>query len=91
MKSYKLYKKEQFEKNKKLKEEYDNLEDEYYFIQQLVTARHKAGLSQKQLADVTGIAQSEISKYESGKGNPSLKTINKLAKGMNRKIIIEFV
>ena len=47
MKSYTLYKKEQFEKNKKLKEEYDNLEDEYYFIQQLVTARHKAGLSQK--------------------------------------------
>ena len=40
---------------------------------------------------MTGIAQSEISKYESGKGNPSLKTINKLAKGMNRKIIIEFV
>ncbi len=38
------------------------------------------GLSQKQLSDLLGVAQAHISKIESGKGNPSPKLLNSIAR-----------
>ena len=53
--------------------------------------RKKAGLTQEQLADVTGIHQTNISKLESGTANPSLRTLKRLAAGMGMKLKLEFV
>ena len=44
-----------------------------------------------QLADVTGIHQTNISKLESGTANPSLRTLKRLAAGMGMKLKLEFV
>lgn len=41
-------------------------------------ARNKRGISQTQLAKLSGIDQGDISKIEMGLGNPTLKKINKL-------------
>ena len=41
-------------------------------------ARERAGLTQKQLADRSGIAQSTISAYEAGKREPGLEALRKL-------------
>ena len=49
-------------------------------IKAMVKSRDEKHLTQKQLSDITGIAQSEISKYENGLGNPSLDTIERIAK-----------
>ncbi|MCI6377067.1 MAG: helix-turn-helix domain-containing protein, partial [Clostridiales bacterium] len=50
-----------------------------------------SGLTQKQLAEKTGIAQADISKLESGNANPSLRTLRRLAEGMGMQIKLEFV
>ncbi len=72
------------------KAEYDALEDEFVIIQAMIDARKNSGLTQKQLAERTGIAQSDISKLENGNANPSLRTLRRLAAGMGMKVKIEF-
>ncbi|MBE6106813.1 helix-turn-helix domain-containing protein [Anaerovibrio lipolyticus] len=81
--------------NEKLKDpafkaEYDALEDEFVIIQAIIDARKKSGLTQKELAERTGIAQADISKLENGNANPSLRTLKRLAAGMGMKIKLEF-
>ncbi len=71
--------------------EYDALEPEFAIIQALISARKLSGITQKELSDRTGIAQSDISKIENGNGNPSLKTMKRLASAMNMKLKVEFV
>ena len=48
--------------------------------QALIAAREKASLSQRELAKISGVMQAEISKIEQGRGNPTLLTLQKLAK-----------
>lgn len=57
----------------------------------LICARMEAGMTQKQLAEMTGISQGDISKIERGLGNPSLNTLKRLAKGMGKRLKIEFI
>lgn len=44
-------------------------------------------LTQKQLGDLCGIADSNIRKYESGKQNPKLETLEKIANALNISIM----
>ncbi len=46
---------------------------------QLIALREKHGVSQSELARQTGINQSEISRIERGSGNPTEKTLIRLA------------
>ena len=73
-----------------LKKEYDALEAEFSIMQALIDARKQSGLTQKQLAERTGIAQADISRLERGTGNPSLKTLHRLAEGMGMRLKIDF-
>lgn len=72
------------------KAEYDALEPEFTLMQAMIDARKTTGLTQKQLSEKTGIAQSDISKLESGNANPSLKTLQRLANGLGMRVKIEF-
>ena len=56
----------------------------------LVKARDSVGMTQKQLAEVTGIYQADISKIERGLANPSVSTLKRLADGMGLNLKIEF-
>ena len=78
-------------KNPKFKEEWDELEDEYQIIENIVKARIEAHMTQTQLSEITGITQSDISKIENGNGNPSLKTLKKISHAFGKKLKIEFV
>ena len=60
-------------------------------IYALVDARRASGLTQKELAERTGIAQADISKVENGNANPSLRTLRRLAAGMGMELKLEFV
>ncbi len=77
-------------KDSSFKAEYDALEAEFAIIQAMITARQKTGMTQKQLAERTGIHQSDISKLERGNGNPSLRTLSRLAEGLGMKLKVEF-
>ena len=70
--------------------EYDALAPEFAVIQAMIDARKASGLTQKELADRTGIAQADISKLENGNGNPSLKTLQRLAQGMGMQLQVSF-
>lgn len=52
----------------------------------IAEARDKSGLSQKELADLTGIDQSDISKIERGVGNPSVNTLDRIAKALGGRL-----
>jgi len=77
-------------KDPEIREEYERLQPEHALIQAMIDARQKSGMTQKELADRTGIAQSDISKLEHGNANPSIRTLQRLAKGMGMVLKIEF-
>ena len=78
-------------KNPEFKKEWDALEPEYQIIKAMLDTRNEKAMTQKQLADITGIPQADISRLENGNANPSLKTLQRLAEGMGMKLKLEFV
>ena len=54
----------------------------------VLAARATSGLSQKQLAAITGIDQSDISKIERGVANPSVSTLERIAKALGGQLTI---
>ncbi|MGN1137956.1 MAG: helix-turn-helix domain-containing protein [Ruminococcus sp.] len=78
-------------KNPEFKKEWDALEPEYQIIKAMLDTRKKKSMTQKQLADITGIPQADISRLENGNANPSLRTLQRLADGMGMKLKLEFV
>ena len=56
----------------------------------LVQLRRENNLTQKELAERTGINQADISKLENGTRNPSLKLLKRLADGMGMDLKLVF-
>lgn len=54
----------------------------------VAAARAIGGLSQKELAALTGIDQSDISKIERGVANPSVSTLERIAKALGGQLAI---
>ena len=78
-------------KDENFRVEYEALEPEYQLINAILDSRKETNMTQKQLSEATGIAQGDISKIENGCANPSLKTIERIAQGMGKKLKLEFV
>ena len=57
----------------------------------VTTARLEAGFTQQQLAEATGIDQADISKIECGTANPSVTTLDRIAKALNKNLFIQFL
>jgi len=58
------------------------LQLKYRFVNQLIERRRSLHWSQKELAEHSGIAQSEISKIERGRKSPTIDTYSRLATAM---------
>ncbi len=78
-------------KDEGFRKEYENLTPEYEVIKAVLSARKSADMTQKELAEVSGVAQSDISKLENGNSNPTIKMLQRLADGMNMHLKVEFV
>jgi len=52
--------------------------------------RLRAGLTQKLLADLSGITAQTISRYETGRRNPTLTTLDRLAAAVGLDVIVSF-
>ena len=78
-------------KDPDFKKEYDALAPEFAIIQAIIDARKSTGMTQKDLAEKTGITQGDISRLETGSANPSLKTLQRLAEGMGMTLKLEFL
>lgn len=84
------YLKQTLENDSNLKREYDLLQPEYEIIEKLIRVRCEQNLTQKQLAERCGIKQSNISRLESGKANPTIKFLKKIADSLDYDLVIEF-
>mgnify|MGYP006308843649 CR=1 FL=1 len=73
------------------KAEYEKLEPEFSLASMLIAARSRAGLTQEQLAQRIGMKQASIARIESGKYNPSLKTLQKYAKATDNELEVKMV
>ena len=73
-------------KDPELKAEYDRLQPEFAVIR----ARIERGLTQGQLAKKVGTKQSVISRLESGRANPTIAFLKKLAQALNSHLEIKF-
>ena len=90
MKTLKEYKKEQM-KNPEFVEAYEEIQPEMSVIRAMIDARLSRGMTQKELAEATGIAQGEISKLENGTRNPSIKLLQRLAEGLDMTLRVSFL
>ena len=59
------------------------MEDERTFGQRLRQTRVKAGLSQSDLEEISGIPKARLSRYENGHVAPSIQTLERLARALN--------
>ena len=78
-------------KDPEFKKECDDIQPEMDVIRAIIDNRIAQNLTQKELAERTGINQADISKLENGTRNPSLKMLKRLAAGMGMALKIEFV
>ncbi|OON85113.1 transcriptional regulator [Oribacterium sp. C9] len=77
--------------DEEFRKEYEAIKPEMDVIRAIVDARNSQNLTQKELAERTGINQADISKIENGTRNPSLNLLKRLADGMGMALKIEFV
>lgn len=71
-----------------VKKEYERLAPQYAVISQLISARIKNGMTQKEIAEKSGTKQSAIARFESGMSNPTLGFLQKIADAMGYKLTI---
>lgn len=87
--------KEKALKRKGVKSEYKSLEPEFALLKEMLSARHKADLSQAQIAERMGTKPPAVTRLESslisGRHSPSLATIKKYAKAVGCRLEIRLV
>lgn len=72
---------------------YDELAEEFSFLDEVLKARAASGLTQAQLAARVGTTQSAIARLESGtpKHSPSIVTLQRYARAMGYRVEIKLV
>ncbi|MDD3403210.1 MAG: helix-turn-helix transcriptional regulator [Hespellia sp.] len=83
--------KKELMKNPEFVKEYEAIQPEMDIIRAIIDARISQNMTQKELAEKTGMNQADISKLENGTRNPSIKLLKKLADGMGMVLRIQFV
>ena len=58
--------------------------------QQIRDTRKKRGLTQKKLGELLGVSESAVNRYESGKVNPSLEMLEKIAIALTTELKVYF-
>jgi ribosome-binding protein aMBF1 (putative translation factor) len=79
------------EQDKNVQEELKNNENEYKIIEEIIFARHERNLSQKELAELVGTKQSNISRLESGNYNPTIDFLSKIVNAMDKKLEVRII
>jgi transcriptional regulator with XRE-family HTH domain len=76
-----------------VRREYDRLDDEFAFLDEILKARAEAGLTQAELAARIGTTQSAVARLEapSGKHSPSIATLRRYASALGYKVQVRLV
>lgn len=73
------------------KREFDKLAPRYSVIYELISARIRKKMTQKDVADKIGTKQSSIARLEAGNVNPSLEFLQKIATVMGYKLTVHLL
>lgn len=73
------------------KREYEALEEEFNLVKELISARIRAKLTQKQIAEKMHTKQSFISKLEGGQHKFNVDTLTRYAKATGSKLEIKLI
>lgn len=76
--------------NPEVKKTYDDLGAEFELISSLITMREESGLTQDEVAERMGTKAPNISRLESSRSNPSLKTLVSYAQACGFKLDLGF-
>lgn len=74
-----------------VKAEYDRLGPIYELVFELVDARHRAGLTQAQLAERMGTTQSAVARLENARHMPSLAMAARYAEAVGQRLDIHLL
>jgi predicted transcriptional regulator len=77
-------------KESRYRKAYEALEDEFAVARAVIAARSRAGLTQTELARKMGTTQPVVARMESGRIQPSLRTLQRLAQATGSKLMIRF-
>lgn len=75
--------------DKQFAEAYNEVEQVYALIREVVRARKEKGLTQKELADMIGVKQQVISRFECERHVPTLDNFLSILKGVGLTIKLE--
>ncbi len=75
-------------KDPEFRREYEKLEPEFQIARQIIGARIKRKMSQRQLADKIGTGQAVISRLEGMNAKPSISLLARVAQALGTKIQI---
>lgn len=79
-------------KDPKFKAIYDEVSTELSVAEQIAEMRHKAKMSQKELAKIVHTSRPAIARYESGNYDKySIATLQRIAKAFHKKLKVSFL
>ena len=78
-------------KNPDFKKEWEDHEMEHQLTMMLTKEREAQHMTQTELAERTGLRQSNISRIEKGQASPTLATLRRIARGLGKELQVRFV
>ncbi len=79
-----------------VRDEYDNLAEEFELLDEILKARMEAGLTQAELAERIGTTQSAVARMETALANgrthsPTIATLRRYAAALGYRVQVRFV
>jgi transcriptional regulator with XRE-family HTH domain len=74
--------------NPAFRQAYDAQEPEFELARELIAARTQAGLTQGEVAAGMGTTQSVVARIESGRGTPSMRTVQRFAHAVGVRAVM---
>lgn len=76
-------------KDPEVRKEYNDLDIEFKIIEAIIKKRNQKKLTQKELAEQIGVAQSALSRFESGRVSPTLSFVKKVTAGLGLRLMVK--
>ena len=74
--------------NPAVRQAYDAQAPEFELVRELIAARLRAGLTQGDVAALMGTTQSVVARIESGRGTPSMRTVQRFASAVGARAVV---
>lgn len=76
-------------KNPEFKKMYEDSVFEFEIIKAIIRVRAQKKLTQRELAQKIGVAQSALARFEAGRTNPTLSFLKKVTSGLGLKLLVK--